>query len=198
MRERCACGCDCRGGCGAYRCGGGAPGSCPIRLGVARVRRGRVRGPGGRPQRCYATALRQFPAREDQTMSTSATIPQGTHRADGTATSGPAGPDMSRVFETIADGYDYAVQELDGCIPADLRGTLYRRRAPHRRQRARTAQRGRMVGSHTSGPRRRHPRSATPAPAQASGTGLAAADLPADPAGARRSRSHPQAQTPTP
>jgi all-trans-8'-apo-beta-carotenal 15,15'-oxygenase len=63
---------------------------------------------------------------EDQTMSTSATILQQTRRPAGTATSGPGSPDMSGVFETIADGHDYTVQEIDGCIPADLRGTLYR------------------------------------------------------------------------
>lgn len=35
-------------------------------------------------------------------------------------------PDMSRVFETIADGYDYAIEDLDGSLPEQLRGTLYR------------------------------------------------------------------------
>jgi all-trans-8'-apo-beta-carotenal 15,15'-oxygenase len=33
---------------------------------------------------------------------------------------------MSRVFETIPDGHDYTVEEIDGNIPAELRGTLYR------------------------------------------------------------------------
>ena len=35
-------------------------------------------------------------------------------------------PDMNRVFEPIADGYDYAIERIDGDLPAELRGTLYR------------------------------------------------------------------------
>jgi len=65
-------------------------------------------------------------------MSTSAATPPQTDRAaqtdqaQNTAAGGPRGPDMSRVFETIADGHDYAVEDLDGSIPVELRGTLYR------------------------------------------------------------------------
>jgi len=65
-------------------------------------------------------------------MSTSAaTTPQidrpaQTHQPQDTGADGPRGLDMSRVFETIADGHDYAVEDLEGSIPAELRGTLYR------------------------------------------------------------------------
>ena len=40
--------------------------------------------------------------------------------------SGAKGPDMSRTFESIADGHDYVIQDVDGQLPAQLRGTLYR------------------------------------------------------------------------
>jgi all-trans-8'-apo-beta-carotenal 15,15'-oxygenase len=33
---------------------------------------------------------------------------------------------MSRVFESIADGHDYAIEEIEGTLPSQLRGTLYR------------------------------------------------------------------------
>ena len=56
----------------------------------------------------------------------SVTAPHQTRGPQDTGSSRPAGPDMSRVFETIADGYDYAVGEVEGCIPPELRGTLYR------------------------------------------------------------------------
>ena len=66
-------------------------------------------------------------------ISTSATAPQQSNWRQDTATrapqvplTAPQAPDMSRVFETIADGYDYAVTEVEGRIPAELRGTLYR------------------------------------------------------------------------
>jgi all-trans-8'-apo-beta-carotenal 15,15'-oxygenase len=59
-------------------------------------------------------------------MSTSATVPHQTRQPEDTGAHGPEGPDMYRVFETIADGHDYAVEDLDGSIPAELRGTLYR------------------------------------------------------------------------
>ena len=51
-------------------------------------------------------------------MSTTAAAIQQTRR--------PNGPQMSRVFETIADGHDYAIDRVDGTLPAGLRGTLYR------------------------------------------------------------------------
>ena len=38
----------------------------------------------------------------------------------------PNEPDMGRVFETIADGHDYMVERVDGRLPSELRGTLYR------------------------------------------------------------------------
>lgn len=69
-------------------------------------------------------------------MSTSAATPPQTDRPAQTdqpqdaGAGGPRGPDMSRVFETIADGHDYAVEDLDGSIPAELRGTLYRPPTP--------------------------------------------------------------------
>jgi all-trans-8'-apo-beta-carotenal 15,15'-oxygenase len=36
------------------------------------------------------------------------------------------GPDMRRAFEPIADGHDYAIDQVEGTLPAALRGTLYR------------------------------------------------------------------------
>jgi all-trans-8'-apo-beta-carotenal 15,15'-oxygenase len=33
---------------------------------------------------------------------------------------------MSRVFEAIADGHDYTIEQIDGEVPSELRGTLYR------------------------------------------------------------------------
>ncbi len=50
-------------------------------------------------------------------MSTTAAIRQ---------TRGQIEPQMGRVFETIADGHDYAIESVDGTLPAGLRGTLYR------------------------------------------------------------------------
>ena len=41
-------------------------------------------------------------------------------------TPSPNGPQMGRVFETIAGGHDYAVERVDGTLPRELRGTLYR------------------------------------------------------------------------
>jgi all-trans-8'-apo-beta-carotenal 15,15'-oxygenase len=35
-------------------------------------------------------------------------------------------PQMKRVFEAIADGHDYPVEQIEGALPAQLRGTLYR------------------------------------------------------------------------
>ncbi len=51
-------------------------------------------------------------------MSVSATVPT----APGTS----QGPEIGRVFETIADGHDYAIEDVAGRIPEQLRGTLYR------------------------------------------------------------------------
>ena len=51
-------------------------------------------------------------------MSTTVLAPPKTNRPDG--------PEMSRVFETIADGHDYTVERVDGSLPSELRGTLYR------------------------------------------------------------------------
>jgi len=49
-------------------------------------------------------------------MSSNATAPPRTSRE----------PEMSRVFEKIADGYDYPIERIDGSVPTELRGTRYR------------------------------------------------------------------------
>jgi len=51
-------------------------------------------------------------------MSSTATAPKQTDRAEV--------PEMNRVFEAIADGHDYAIDRVDGILPRELRGTLYR------------------------------------------------------------------------
>ena len=38
----------------------------------------------------------------------------------------PVGPNMSRSFESIPDGHDYVVEQIEGALPTELRGTLYR------------------------------------------------------------------------
>ncbi len=57
---------------------------------------------------------------------------QLTRRSPGVGSSPRAGhaaarrSDIGRVFETIADGHDYEVEQIEGELPAGLRGTLYR------------------------------------------------------------------------
>src|SRR5687767_14382247 len=35
-------------------------------------------------------------------------------------------PDWHRIFETLPDEHDYAVDEVEGAVPRELQGTLYR------------------------------------------------------------------------
>jgi all-trans-8'-apo-beta-carotenal 15,15'-oxygenase len=42
------------------------------------------------------------------------------------ATPTPRSGQMSRVFEAIEDGHDYRIEQIEGRLPAELRGTLYR------------------------------------------------------------------------